>query len=54
MSYNLTKVETLINICKLFLYPQVRGATQICDITQEQPLRLNSFSSAEKKKLLLE
>lgn len=54
MSYNLTGVETLINICKLFLYPQVRGATQICDIIQELPLCLNSFSSAEKKKLLSE
>lgn len=50
----LTEVEPLINICKLFSYPRVRGAIQICGIMKEQPLRLNSFSSAEKKDLLRE
>lgn len=37
-----------ILICKLFSYPQVTGAIQICDIIKEEHLCLNSLSSAEK------
>lgn len=54
MPYHLTEVELLINIYKLFSYPQVRGAIQIRGIIKEQPLRLNSSSSAEKKELVRE